>query len=59
MAKYKFILEIDLDATNEIERQEFDEVNGEGACMQDFVTSVEEYIADMLPIGIDIKITKA
>lgn len=53
---YRFVLEIDLDATNEKERQEFDEINGKGACMKDFVSSIEDYIADMLPMGIDIKI---
>jgi hypothetical protein len=53
---HRFILEIDLDATNEKECQEFDETYGEGACMKDFVSSIEDYVADMLPIGIDIKI---
>lgn len=56
MAKHRFILEIDLDETNEKACQEFDEINGEGACMKDFVSSIEDYITDMLPIGIDINI---
>jgi hypothetical protein len=59
MAKHKFVLEIDLDATNEKECQEFDKVNGKGACMKDFVTSIEDYIADVIPMGIDIKILEA
>lgn len=56
MAKHRFILEIDLDAINEKECQEFDKINGEGACMKDFVESIEDYVADILPLGIDIKI---
>lgn len=56
MAKHKFILEIDLDETNEKECKEFDEIYGEGACMKDFITSIEDYVADILPMGIDIKI---
>lgn len=53
---HRFILEVDLDATNEKEREEFDKINGKGACMKDFITSIEDYIADILPIGIDVKI---
>lgn len=56
MAKHNFILEIDLDATNEKACQEFDKENGKGACMKDFVSSIEDYVADILPLGIDIKI---
>lgn len=56
MAKHRFILEIDLDETNEKECKSFDKIYGEGACMEDFVSSIEDYVADMLPIGIDIKI---
>lgn len=58
MAKHRFILEIDLDETNEKECKSFDRIYGEGACMEDFVSSIEDYVADMLPIGIDIKISK-
>lgn len=53
---HKFVLEVDLDEVKEKERQEFDREMGEGACMKDFISSIEDYIADMLPIGIDIKI---
>lgn len=59
MAKHKFILEIDLDEVNEKECKSFDKIYGEGACMEDFVSSIEDYVADMLPIGIDIKIYQA
>jgi len=59
MAKHKFILEIDLDETNEKERQKFDKEMGEGACMKDFIASIEDYVADILPMGIDIKIFEA
>ena len=59
MAKHRFILEIDLDETNEKECKSFDKIYGEGACMEDFVSSIEDYVADMLPIGIDIKIHKS
>jgi hypothetical protein len=56
MAKHRFILEIDLDEANEKECQEFDKEQGEGACMRDFTSSIEDYVADILPLGIDIKI---
>ena len=59
MAKHRFILEIDLDEINEKACQEFDKEMGEGACMKDFISSIEDYIADMLPMGIDIKILEA
>jgi hypothetical protein len=56
MAKYKFILEIDLDENNEKARQEFDKEMGEGACLKEFVKEIENDICDLLPYGIWVDI---
>ena len=56
MAKHKFILEIDLDETNEKEREQFDATMGEGACLKEFVKEIENDICDLLPCGIWVDI---
>lgn len=56
MAKYKFILELELDENNEKERAKFDASAGEGACLKEFVKEVEDEICDLLPYGIWVDI---
>ena len=56
MAKYKFVLEIELDETNEKEKEKFDASMGEGACLKEVVKEIENDICDSLPYGIWVDI---